>query len=97
MARLQRPPRSERIAQRSDTADTRCSQERTQHTGEQVCVLVRVDVGDWNSRCLNFSDLRRGLGFDLFHVQTARNCPCSKGLQTSPQKWSGEISVGKSR
>src|SRR3981081_4116339 len=59
-------------------------------------MLVRIEMRDRDSSGLDLADLCGGLGFNLFGIQAARNCACSKSLQPITKNLSG-VSVCKGR
>jgi hypothetical protein len=61
--------RNKRVADGANPARARRSQQRTEHRGEHVRVLMRVNVSWGDAGGLEATDLRDGLGFDLSGVQ----------------------------
>ena len=53
-------------------------QKRPQDAREQVSMLVRIEVGDRNTGCLQLADLGGGLGLNFICIQTAQQSECAE-------------------
>ena len=83
------PTRLERIAYRANRGAARGFDQRPADGGEEVCVLVGVDVGDRYAGRLKPSDLGQGLGPHVLFADSTRQRRSGKG----GERWSEAAAV----
>lgn len=78
----ERPFRLERVADCANAANRSSTQQWTQNLGKHVGVLMRVDMGNTNTKALESTYLRSGFNFE-FYFGNAASCyvydECSEG------------------
>src|SRR5579864_1973200 len=84
---------SERIAHSFNPAGIGRAQQRTEHFGKQMRVLVRVEVRDSNAGTFNFADLRRRFDRDFFRVKASDDGARREILQAITEM---SVSIGQS-
>src|SRR5579863_1130498 len=91
VSRAQGTARPEGVTQGLHAAGCSRPQQGAQHAGKQVGVLVRVQMGNRDSRCLKFLNLGGGLSLNLLRVEAAGERPRSEARDAIAETASARI------